>query len=299
MRRYSFPLAAAILLTAGGAHAQTVFSGIGGPNNAGPATPGTALQARNDFLAAIGGVNNGGTPGTQPSGFRQIVWDGVAINPATGADTTINANTTAIVTTKFQANGALYNELTAVSNDGFGSVNPGAGPTQNPTFSGTRTFASFSDNGVADFVIDQAFIVPGNAAVPAATRGFGAIFTDVELANTSSIEFFNGATSLGTFFVPVGGDGQFSFLGVLFPTATVTNVRLTLGNANLFNFQGGVVTPGAAENPLAAVSPTDTVATDDFVYAEPVAAAAPEPATLGLLAVGMVTGVVARRRRAR
>src|SRR5947209_4851334 len=53
----------------------TQFSGVGGTNTAGGAF--TALQA---FQTAIGGVNNGGNPPPQASGFRVINWDAVALD---------------------------------------------------------------------------------------------------------------------------------------------------------------------------------------------------------------------------
>ena len=53
------------------------------------------------------------------------------------------------------------------------------------------------------------------------------------------------ATSLlGTFFVPVGTQGQPEFLGELFPSAVVTRVTLTLGTDTLFSFDGVTSTPG-------------------------------------------------------
>src|SRR5207302_5920819 len=110
--------------------------------------------------------------------------------------------------------------------DGFTSVNPNAAGLF-PAFSPTRTFAMFNDN-----TIDMSFVVPSAATttpIQGVTRGFGAIFLNVELPNTSSIEYFNGNTSLGKFFVPVGGHGQASFLGELFNSQEVTNVTLTLG----------------------------------------------------------------------
>src|SRR5207302_8621331 len=55
------------------------------------------------------------------------------------------------------------------------------------------------------------FVLPSahnTTPVQAASRGFGAIFLDVETPNTTSIEYFNGTTSLGKFFVPVGASAQ-------------------------------------------------------------------------------------------
>ena len=109
--------------------------------------------------------------------------------------------------------------------------------------------------------------------MPAATRGFGAIFLNNELQGSSSapgssIEYFSGNELLGTFYVPAGTQGQAEFLGELFPDAVVTNVTLTLGTDTLFSFNGVTATPGPNANDPAAGH--NLVATDDFDYAEPV-----------------------------
>src|SRR5205823_4898476 len=83
------------------------------------------------------------------------------------------------------------------------------------------------------------FVLPSSPAVapiPASVRGFGAVFQGVELPNTSSIEYFAGAGSLGKFFVPTGTASQSEFLGVLFNNAVVTSVRITLGTTAVFRF---------------------------------------------------------------
>src|SRR2546430_1784267 len=122
----------------------------------------------------------------------------------------------------------------------------------------------FNDN-----TIDFSFVLPSlptSTPVQAVTRGFGAIFLDVETPNTTSIEYFSKGTSLGKFFVPVGASGQPSFLGELFLNTAITNVHIELGNATLFSFDGTTVTSGPADNPGGG---TDLAVTDDFVYGEP------------------------------
>jgi hypothetical protein len=110
--------------------------------------------------------------------------------------------------------------------------------------------------------------------VPAATRGFGAIFLNNEELNnnpnstSSTIAYFSGDKSLGTFKVPFGTQGQAEFLGELFPDAVVTRVTLTLGTDTLFFFNGGAATPGPNQNNPAGGH--NLVVTDDFSYAEPV-----------------------------
>ncbi len=122
----------------------------------------------------------------------------------------------------------------------------------------------FNDN-----TIDQSFVLPsatGTTPALAGTRGFGAIFINNEVANTSSIEYFHGDLSLGKFFVPVGAKGEPEFLGMLFNDPIVTKVTLTLGTDVLFSFDGTTASGTTTNNP-----PThNLVVTDDFVYPEPV-----------------------------
>jgi uncharacterized protein (TIGR03437 family) len=89
----------------------------------------------------------------------------------------------------------------------------------------------------------------------------------VEVANETSIEYFNGSVSLGKFFVPPGQNGQPEFLGVLFNSPIVTRAVITVGTAQIFSFNNGTVAPGPAENLSQNV---DIAATDDFIVAEPV-----------------------------
>src|SRR5205085_9961222 len=154
---------------------------------------------------------------------------------------------------RFQERGVQFEEVYAVSGPAsaadtstFSTVNPNVTNLFKP-FSPTKTFAMFNEN-----TIDLSFVLASahtTAPVPAATRGFGAIFLNVETPNTTSIEYFNGSTSLGKFFVPVGTSGQPEFFGVLFQNPVVTSVQIVLGNAQLFSFDGTTVTPGDADTP--------------------------------------------------
>jgi hypothetical protein len=127
------------------------------------------------------------------------------------------------------------------------------------------------------------FFVPGSAT-PAFTTAFGAVFTDVDLANLTSLQFFDlGNQSLGTFFAQAGpvANGSLSFLGVQFNAGeTIGRVRITSGNTALGPNETGAV---------------DLVAMDDFIYAEPRAAAIPEPPTALLLALAFVAMTGLRR----
>jgi hypothetical protein len=273
-----------IVLTAPGAQAGTlVFSGVGAD----------ATKAFEDFKAAIGGQNNGAQP-SQNSGFRTIGWDGVRLDGTDANPNTVvidPGKTVAIPENRFRAQGALYAEPYAVSGDGFVSVNPDV-DGQFPAFSPNNTFAMFDEESgkFDDRFIEQSFTFAGTDT-PAATRGFGAIFKDVELAKTSSIEYFNGSKSLGKYYVePSAISGDTQFLGVLFDDPVVTDVTLTVGTNAIFSFDGTTITSFGPEDLANGI---DLAVTDDFVFAETTTAKkVPEPsAALGTLFVSMLGAV--------
>jgi len=271
--------------------APTQFSGVAGTNTS--VTAGTANFALTAFEAAIGGANNGANPTPAANGFRVINWDGVALDGSDfgGATTVIvNGKIVGIPLHRFEERGVFFEEIYAVSGPAsptdqstFVSVNPSVSNLFR-AFSPTKTFAMFNDNTIGlNFVLARAHT---NTPVPAATRGFGAIFLNVRIANTTSIEYFNGARSLGKFFVPVGTQGQAEFLGELFATPIVTSVQIVCGTDAIFAFDGvnnsATTTDGNGHN---------LVVTDDFVYAEPTTATNAQPviaATAGLTFNGLV-----------
>jgi len=241
-----------------------------------------AIQSVVDqFRADIGGVNNGNTVGSLANGRREINWDGggAAANatPFTSPMNTFNsgATTRGLVST---TTGSF--EISGQPTPEFDDINATYSSIFQP-FSAPRLFSPIGTN-----LMDVSFFVPGSST-PASVFGFGAVFSDVDLANTSSLEFFTPANvSLGTFFVPTANNGL-SFLGVTF-TDRIGSVRIRTGNAALGPNDGGA---------------TDVVVLDDFIYSEPQSlapAAVPEPATLTLLGTGVVLLVAqARRRRVR
>jgi hypothetical protein len=240
---------------------------------AGVGTPavGTAIAA---FEAAIGGTNNGANPPPTPltSGFRDINWDGVKLDGTDfggGPNTTVitPGKTVGIPLNRFQERGVFLGAVYAVSTDqpngSFADVNPGVAHLF-PSFSPHNTFAMFNDNG-----IDFKFVQPsahGTALVSAASRAFGAVFINVEIPNSSFIEYFHNGTMLKQEFLPVGGKGVPVFVGDIFSSAIVTNVFLSLGTDVIFKFDGATVTSGGVvDNGVT----HNLVVTDDFVYAEP------------------------------
>lgn len=262
--------------------APVVFSGSGAD----------ATTALNNFRGAIGGVKNTAAA-PQIGGHREISWDGVKLDGTDVSPSTqiVDANKTVIIgVDRFKGQGTLFADPYAVSGDGFGSVNPNSAG-EFSAFSPKNTFAMQDSNAGSfeDRFIGESFVLAGSNT-SAGTRGFGAIFLDVENAGSTSIEYFgrdrNGEkTSLGIFAVPVGTHGEPQFLAVLFDNPVVTEVDLTVGSKALFSFDGSGFQSFGAENLAQGI---DLVVTDDFVFAEPTqAVAVPAPATLALALAGL------------
>lgn len=128
-------------------------------------------------------------------------------------------------------------------------------------------FAFFSKNrlfvGSDHHIVTAIFKVPGVDEL-AQVKGFGVIFSDVDDANSTTLEFFTGnnsQTSLGVYKVPAAaGNKKFSFLGVYFPNDKVSSIKITCGNAKLATGLKDITDGGT----------NDLVTMDDFLYDEPV-----------------------------
>jgi hypothetical protein len=274
---------AAIVATLLAAASQPAFAQV---ITQGSGVNAAAIQTQVDAFRTSLGTLNANVAGSFGAGRREINWDGVPdvfSAPNALPANFFNSNSPRGVQFSTPGTGFQVSSTTASGVPvNFGNIDPSYA-TSFTTFSAQRLFTAIGSN-----ILDVNFFVPGSLT-PALTRGFGAVFTDVDLANSTSMEFF-GATnnSLGSWFAPAGPAGvgsSLSFLGVSFAGSIVSRVRITSGNvalaAGAFDQNG---------------NPRDAVAMDDFIYAEPVATV-PEPATFLMLAGGLAMLAAARRSR--
>jgi hypothetical protein len=246
----TFATALIVLSPTGLAQALSVFSASG--PDAAAITPSV-----DDFRSDLGSLNPN-VAGSFGSGRREINWDGVpdaSSAPNLLPNNFFNVNSPRGVVFSTPGTGV---EVSASTASGvavrFGNIDPTY--TQLfQAFSQPRLFTAINSN-----IVDVSFFVPGSSDA-ALTRGFGAVFTDVDLPNTTSLMFFGANNQLlGTFFVPSAlGDQTFSFLGVDFGLLEVSRVRITSGNVALAPGQLG----------------PDVVVMDDFIYGEPAAVPGP------------------------
>ena len=198
-----------------------------------------------DFRAALGDPPNGGTPGPLSNGRREIKWDGApAEMPGDFFNTTVKAGAI------FSTDGSGFHN----SASDFADVNPSYADDFN-AFSAPKTFMPV---GSASLI--TTFRVPGSTT-PAATRGFGVVFSDVERGGAASIMLFDAqGRSLGRYNAPVRSDAAgFSFVGVVFESPIVAEVRITSGQRTL----------GADVQDLSDGGNLDLVVMDDYLYGEP------------------------------
>jgi hypothetical protein len=248
----------------------------------------TDIQATVDLFRATLGNPDNGNGGPSATGHREINWDGggatngsAALTPFTTFQNTRGATFTTPGAGLTQATpapivGQNVDIAPSIAGNQFNlaAFNLAYG-TEFKTFSDFRLFAPIGSN-----ITDGTFSIPGTGgSVPAGLSGFGVVFTDVDMANSTSIEFFDfRGTSLLKQNALVG---SFSFLGVIFSPEQITGVRITSGNTDL-----GL---GLADS-----ATIDAVAMDDFIYAEP--RAVPAPASLFLLGLGVVAMSWVRKR---
>ena len=213
-----------------------------------------------DFRTLLGDPANGGTPGPLPAGRREVNWDGAAARPFNNQDHFPIDFFNTTVKSGLVYDGASFRNDSLL----FAEINP-TYATEFKAFSPKVMFSAIGTN-----VVNAVFRIPG-AATPAAVTGFGAVFSDVDLDQVTSIEPMDkDGRSLGRFFVPRRSDGDgFSFLGVKFDDAIVASVRIVCGNGTL----------AAGTNDVSAGGTKDLVVVDNFIFGEPAAVAGTTSAT--------------------
>lgn len=210
-----------------------------------------------DEYRALLGENNGGEPGTKSAnGYREINWDSIPdeFSAPNYYPSDFFNNPEAP-----RARGIVLNtpgEGLMVSANGdnptgtlprFGNINPQY-PDIFKTFSEEKLFSPVGSN-----LVVITFFVPGTDT-PAAVRGFGAVYTDVDTTHTAFEYFDVDGNSLGSFETPIADNGL-SFLGVVFDQAIVYRVEVKYGT--------GALGPddGAGE--------VDVAVMDNFIFGEP------------------------------
>lgn len=248
MRRISCLFAALVifLATACGSSAPTTVTASG-----------DIAAAVEEYRQLLGGVNQGGDPGTKgESGYREINWDSLPDElsaPNFYVFDFFNAPDAP------RARGIVLNtpgEGLMVSADSdnptvtlprFGNINPQYADIF-ATFSEERLFSPIGSN-----IVNITFFVPGTDQ-PATVRGFGAVYTDVDTDHTAFEYFDKDGNSLGSYQTPLSDNGV-SFLGVAFPTAVVARVEVRYGT--------GALGPNDGTDGI------DVAVMDNFIYGEP------------------------------
>jgi hypothetical protein len=227
-----------------------------------PQPQATVVSAAGDLTAALAefrhllGDELNTTPG-KTSGRREINWDGVPANLTNSNNFPFDFfNSTDPTVANGRKRGLVYQNTGTsfrVDSSDFSEID-NTYEAQFEAFSPKKVFAYLGNN-----VTDVLFKVAGTND-DATIKGFGLVFSDVDIANSTTVEFFNGLTSLGIFKAPVRtGTNSLSFLGVYFPNDKVTRVRITAGN--------GVLAPGVKD--VSDGGTKDLVVMDDFFYSEP------------------------------
>jgi hypothetical protein len=234
-------------------------------------TTAEAIQSTVDaFRAELGTPNNANAPGPLAEGRREINWDGGGNN-----DTTAPLPPVTPFDVFLDSRGAQF----TTPGTGLTQAPPSGGPQgglaglfNNPTYG--DIFSTFSPlrlfTPVGSNFVDGRFFIPGtNGAEPAAVRGFGAVFTDVDrptvspsgenvrdLIPSTLITYFDAdGMPLFTGVVPASpGDGSLSFFGVVFDKARIARIRIISGST----------APGPDDD-----AKHDIVVMDDFLYGEP------------------------------
>lgn len=241
--------------------------------------PASITPTRDAFRVAVGGGTVAGANGSFGGLRREINWDGVPDgfadpNPFPGNFFNVNSPRGAVLSTP--GTGFLVS-----SNAGTSSPILFGFSNDFQTFSPQRLFTAINSN-----ITDVSFFVPGTSVV-GSTSAFGVIFTDVEVANTTKIEFFDETNTLiFSRNALVAGNQGLSFVG------GVANAGERIGRVRITSGVNTIVSNGVLGNPN-----DDVVVMDDFLYAEPLTAIVPEPSSLVQVGIGLLSGLALFRAR--
>jgi hypothetical protein len=212
---------------------------------------GDLTQALTTFRAQLGDPANTAVGENQAGGRREINWDAV---PATLSNL---SNFPGDQFNRVVPRGQVFTtEGTGfrVSTNNLFDLNPAY----------ANEFKAFSPNNifiaVGSRIIRVDFQVAGSTT-PALTNGFGVVFSDVDVAGSTSLAFFDAqGRLLKKVNAPVRSDANgHSFVGVTFSKTVVARVRITAGAAGITGSNQDISAGGDA----------DLVATDDFIAGEP------------------------------
>jgi hypothetical protein len=268
-RRRRFALSAVIVslacaITTTSAHAGfVVFEAAGA--NAAAITP-----SRDAFRAAVGGGTVAGPNGSFGGLRREVNWDGV---PDARADPSLLPanffNTTSPRGVVLSTPGS---GLVVSANAGGATPTLFGFPNDFQTFSAQRLFTALNSN-----ITDVNFFLPGTS-VAGTTSAFGVIFVDVEVANLTTVEFFDASNNLiFSRDALVGGNQGLTYLGAVADAGEwISRVEIIAG-ANTIAADGVLGNPNG-----------DVVVMDDFLYAEVRAQAVPEPSSYVLASLGLL-----------
>jgi hypothetical protein len=209
------------------------------------ATPAAIQTVVNQFRADLGPDN--GTNGAEQSGRREIDWDDV---------TDDKADPNMLPPAYFDSRGVLLSTPGTGLQVSADASNPDSEP---PEFGHPSLFAPFSPPrlfsplGSTVTIVD--FVDP-DTGQPALSRGFGAVFTNVDTSGRSKIELFgaDGQTLAVRNAPPATGNQTLSFVGVAFDEGRVARVRITSGD----------------HAPDSGITTNDTTVLDDFIFGEPI-----------------------------
>ncbi|MEM7625570.1 MAG: PEP-CTERM sorting domain-containing protein [Planctomycetota bacterium] len=240
-----------------------------------------AIQGTVDaFRDALGDLNPF-VPTEFADGRRQINWDAAPAavsspNPFPGDFFNFSAAPRARGI-EFSTPGTGF-ALSGDADDGtalrFADINP----TYEDEFQAFSEERLFTPRGSNITRVD--FFSPADQTTPATTRGFGAVFADVDLADTTTLEYYGlGGTLLLSQTVEVADKGL-SFAGAQFDDNELAYVIIQTGNFDI--------------GPTDGAFGYDVVVFDDFIFGEPIAV--PEPATAALICLGALA-LAGRRRR--